>query len=31
MQERAQAQGWQFHIESNPGNGTRIHVEAEQP
>jgi signal transduction histidine kinase len=31
MQERAQAQGWQFYIESNPGNGTRIHVEAEQP
>ncbi len=27
IQERARSQGWQFHIESSPGNGTRITVE----
>jgi signal transduction histidine kinase len=27
MQERARLQGWQFHIESNPGDGTRVEVE----
>ena len=27
MQERARLQGWHFHIESSPGNGTRVVVE----
>jgi signal transduction histidine kinase len=31
MQERAQSYGWQFHMESSPGKGTRIHVEGIQP
>jgi signal transduction histidine kinase len=30
MQERAQVQGWELHIDSSPGNGTRIKVEIEQ-
>lgn len=28
MQERAQSQGWKLDVESSPGNGTRIKVEA---
>lgn len=31
MQERARSQGWQFHVESSPGNGARVHVEVIQP
>jgi len=31
MQERAQAQGWELHIESSPGNGAHIKVEMETP
>lgn len=27
MQEHAQSRGWQFQIESSPGNGTRLRVE----
>jgi len=30
MQERARLHGWQYRIESSPGNGTRIKVEIEQ-
>lgn len=30
MRERALAQGWNFLVESNPGNGTRIRVELTQ-
>jgi signal transduction histidine kinase len=31
MQEHAQSQGWRLEIESSPGNGTRIKVEAGLP
>ena len=30
MRERALAQGWRFDVQSEPGAGTRIHVEAKQ-
>jgi signal transduction histidine kinase len=30
MRERALDQGWQFTVDSSPGNGTRIHVEVKR-